>query len=85
MPIPGFKVGKIVIVSYLQGVLVKLLTVSIDLIQYTYVPGLLGNAGAVVLQLLPKLSQYNTLLPCGILDGSTVGAMFLGLLVSPTV
>ena len=77
--------GNIVIVSYTHGLLVKPVIVSNDLIQYTYTPGLVGNAGAVVLQLLPKLSQYCTLLPAGILVGSIVGAIVAGLPGAPLV
>jgi hypothetical protein len=59
--------------------------VSIDLIQYIYTPGLVGNVGGTVLQLLPKLSQYNILLPDGTLAGLTVGDIFFGLVESPAV
>ena len=38
-----------------------------------------------MLQLLPVLSQYNGLLPAGMLDGSTVPAILEGLLGSPLV
>ena len=46
-------------------------------------PGVVGNAGAVVVQLLPNESQYNILLP----DGTfvTVGAMVVGLPTAPVV
>jgi hypothetical protein len=77
--------GNIVIVSYTQGLLVKPVMVSIDLIQYTYTPGWVGNAGAVVVQLLPKLSQYCTLLPDGILAGSIVPDISVGLPGLPLV
>jgi hypothetical protein len=78
-------VGSMVIVSYTHGLLVNPLRVSIDLIQYTYTPGVVGTAGAVVVQLLPKLSQYCTLLPDGILAGSIVPAIVAGLLGLPAV
>ena len=81
----GVTVGNTVIVSYTHGLLVRFVTVSSDLIQYTYTPGFVGNAGAVVEQLLPKLSQYCTLLPEGTLAGSTVPAMVPGFPGAPEV
>ena len=85
MPLFGVTDGNILIVSYLHGLLVKPVTVSIDLTQYTYIPGLVGNAGAVVLQVLPKLSQYCTLLPDGMLAGSIVPEISVGLPGLPLV
>ena len=77
--------GNTVIVSYTHGLLVNPLTVSTFLMQYTYTPGVVGTAGAVVVQLLPVLSQYIGLLPAGMVDGSIVPAMLEGLLGSPAV
>jgi hypothetical protein len=44
---------------------------------------MVGTAGAVVLQLLPVLSQYKTLLPAGMLAESIVEAMVAGLFGLP--
>ena len=73
-----------VIVSNTHGVLSKNgAVVILYFTQYTYTPGAVGNAGAVVEQFAPVASQYTVCCPDG--AAGTVGEIVVGFPVAPAV